>query len=63
MQIRDTHKLSMHKAGFFCFFNITSTWQSISLKKLRALRRFTKWESDFIFVEVFLYTLYYMTEL
>ena len=40
MQIRDAHNLSMHKADFFkfeishffCLFNITTTWQSISIK-------------------------------
>ena len=43
---------------FFCLFYIISTQTTYFNKKLRTLRRFTKPESAFRFVQFFLYTLY-----
>ena len=41
---------------FVCLFNIISTLATYFNKKLRTMRRFTKPESDFRFVQFFLYT-------
>ena len=43
---------------FFCSFYIISTLATYFNKKRPSFRRFTKLESDFRFVQYFLYTLY-----
>ena len=65
MQIRGTHELSMHKADFFQVLNFSILfiphykYLAIYFNKLRTLRRFTKSESDFRFVQFFIHPVLY----